>query len=149
TVGAATRSVPTPAGTPSCSRTTAGSAGRCARLPLVERVLEGKVAIVTGASRGIGAAIASAFADAGAAVMIASRKQDSLDATAAAIVATTPGAAVETFAANAGEPDQARACVDATMERLGAVDILVNNAGTNPVYGPLVDLDLGVWDKIQ
>jgi NAD(P)-dependent dehydrogenase (short-subunit alcohol dehydrogenase family) len=104
--------------------------------------LDGKVALVTGASKGIGRAIAATFAASGARVMLSSRKQDALDEAAA----TMPGD-VSTFAANAGEPDQAEACVQATMERFGAVDILVNNAATNPYMGPSIDIDLGRYDK--
>ena len=78
--------------------------------------LAGQVALVTGASKGIGRAIAASFADAGAAVMLSSRKQDGLDEAAAAIREATPGAHVATFAANAGDPDQAAACV-AAMRR--------------------------------
>ncbi len=104
--------------------------------------LDGRVALVTGASKGIGRAIAAAYAAAGAQVMISSRKQDGLDEAAA----TMPGV-VATFAANAGDPDQAEACVAATVERFGRVDILVNNAATNPYRGPAIDIDLGRYDK--
>jgi NAD(P)-dependent dehydrogenase (short-subunit alcohol dehydrogenase family) len=113
----------------------------------VDRVLDGKTALVTGASRGIGLGMATAFAREGAAVMISSRKQDALDEAAAGIEAEVPGARVATFSANAGEPDQAEACVAATMERFGAIDLLVNNAGTNPVMGRTIDADLDSWDK--
>lgn len=104
--------------------------------------LDGRVALVTGASKGIGRAIASAYASAGAQVMISSRKQDALDEAAAAMEGD-----VATFAANAGDPDQAAACVAATVERFGRVDILVNNAATNPYMGPAIDIDLGRYDK--
>ena len=107
--------------------------------------LDGKVALVTGASRGIGKAVAATLAAAGADVMLSSRKIDALEATAAEI--GTGGGKLEVFAANAGEPDQIRACVDATVERLGAVDILVNNAATNPYMGRPVDIDLPRFDK--
>jgi NAD(P)-dependent dehydrogenase (short-subunit alcohol dehydrogenase family) len=104
--------------------------------------LEGKVALVTGASRGIGKAIAGAFAGSGASVMLSSRKQDALEATAEEI-----GGDTAVFAANAGEPDQIAACVAATVERFGRVDILVNNAATNPYMGRAIDIDLPRFDK--
>jgi NAD(P)-dependent dehydrogenase (short-subunit alcohol dehydrogenase family) len=113
----------------------------------VDQDLAGKVALVTGGSKGIGRAIATTFAGAGAAVMLASRKQDVLDSTAAAIVEVVPGARVSTFAANVGEPDQAEACVQATIDRLGAVDVLVNNAAANPAMGTVIDAELPAWDK--
>ena len=104
--------------------------------------LDGKVALVTGASRGIGRAIAATFAEAGARVMISSRKPAALEEAAASM-----DGEVATYAANAGEPEQAEACVAATMERFGSIDILVNNAATNPYLGPAVDIDLGRYDK--
>ena len=104
--------------------------------------LAGKVALVTGGSRGIGRAIAQGFADAGASVMISSRKQEQLDATAAEI-----GGNVATFAANAGDPDAARACVEATIERFGGLDILVNNAATNPYFGATLGVETAQFDK--
>jgi NAD(P)-dependent dehydrogenase (short-subunit alcohol dehydrogenase family) len=113
----------------------------------VGRELAGQVALVTGASKGIGRAIAASFAEAGAAVMLSSRKQDGLDEAAASILETTPGAQLATFPANAGEPDQAAACVAACIERLGALDVLVNNAATNPSMGATIDAELGAWDK--
>jgi NAD(P)-dependent dehydrogenase (short-subunit alcohol dehydrogenase family) len=108
----------------------------------MELRLDGKVALVTGGSKGIGRAIATAYAAAGARVMISSRKQEAL----AAAAATMEGE-VEVFAANAGEPDQAEACVAACVERLGALDILVNNAATNPYQGPLMGIDTSRADK--
>ena len=104
--------------------------------------LTGKVALVTGASKGIGLAIAAIFAEHGARVMLSSRKQDALEAAAETIDGETA-----VFAANAGDPDQAAACVTATIERLGGLDILVNNAATNPHFGRLIDADLGQFDK--
>lgn len=104
--------------------------------------LEGQVALVTGASKGIGKAIATSLADAGAKVMLSSRKQDALEAAAAEIDGETA-----VFAAHAGDPDQAQACVDATMDAFGRIDILVNNAATNPYYGPSIDIDLPRYDK--
>jgi NAD(P)-dependent dehydrogenase (short-subunit alcohol dehydrogenase family) len=113
----------------------------------VGQELAGKVAVVTGASKGIGRAIATAFAGAGAAVMLSSRKQDGLDVAAATITDSIPDARLSTFAANAGEPDQAEACVAATLDRFGALDVLVNNAATNPAMGATIDADLSSWDK--
>jgi NAD(P)-dependent dehydrogenase (short-subunit alcohol dehydrogenase family) len=108
----------------------------------MELRLDGKVALVTGGSRGIGRAIAAAYADAGASVLISSRKQDDLEAAAA-----TMKGHVEVFAANAGEAEQAEACVQACVERLGGIDILVNNAAANPYMGPLLGLDAGRAEK--
>ncbi len=108
--------------------------------------LDGKVALVTGASRGIGREIAAAYCAAGADVMLSSRKDDAL---AEAIDAISPHAVgqLDRFAANAGDPDAAAACVAATVERFGSLDILVNNAATNPYMGPMVDIDLSRLDK--
>jgi NAD(P)-dependent dehydrogenase (short-subunit alcohol dehydrogenase family) len=108
----------------------------------MELRLDGKVALVTGASRGIGRAIAAAYADAGAAVMLSSRKADDLRAAAESM-----GGDVDTFAANAGDPEAAAAAVAATVERFGGLDVLVNNAATNPYFGPAVDIDMARWDK--
>lgn len=104
--------------------------------------MEGKVALVTGGSRGIGKAIAATMAASGAKVMISSRKQDALEAAAAEMDGD-----VAVFAANAGDPESARACVAATIERFGRLDVLVNNAATNPYYGDTLAVDDGRWDK--
>lgn len=115
----------------------------------MELRLDGKVALITGASKGIGAEIARTFLAAGASVMISSRKQDALDAAAAQIQSVVPGSGerLATFAANAGDPDAAAACVAETVSRFGAIDILVNNAATNPYMGPMIDIDLPRLDK--
>jgi NAD(P)-dependent dehydrogenase (short-subunit alcohol dehydrogenase family) len=112
----------------------------------MELRLDGKVALVTGASRGIGREISATFAAAGAHVMLSSRKQDALEATADSIRPTAQGQ-LDVFAANAGDPEAAAACVAATVERFGRVDILVNNAATNPYLGPMIDIDLPRLDK--
>ena len=108
----------------------------------MELRLDGKVALVTGGSRGIGRAIAAAFAEAGARVMISSRKADALEAAAGEMKGE-----VAWFAANAGRPEEARACVEATVERLGGLDVLVNNAAANPYQGPMIDIDLPRAEK--
>lgn len=104
--------------------------------------LDGKTALVTGASKGIGFAIAKAMAEAGAKVMLSSRKQDQLEKAAAEI-----DGEVDVVVANAGEPDQAEAAVARTLERFGSLDVLVNNAATNPHFGKAIDIDLGRYDK--
>ncbi|HUY22302.1 MAG TPA: SDR family oxidoreductase [Acidimicrobiales bacterium] len=107
--------------------------------------LDGKVALVTGGSRGIGRAIAARFAEAGASVMLSSRKADSLAEAAASMEGL--GGPVAWHAANVGDPDAAPRCVAATVERFGSVDILVNNAATNPYFGPLMDIDAARAEK--
>ena len=109
--------------------------------------LSGRVALVTGGSKGIGYAIARAFRLAGAHVVISSRKKDVLDDAAHTLLAVEAPGDVIAIPANAGEPDQAEACVAATVDRFGALDILVNNAATNPYMGPLVELDLARAEK--
>jgi NAD(P)-dependent dehydrogenase (short-subunit alcohol dehydrogenase family) len=104
--------------------------------------LDGKIALVTGASKGIGKAIAAGFAEAGAQVMLSSRKIEGLEAAAAEIKGDTA-----VFAANVGDIDAADACVQATIERFGGLDILVNNAATNPYAGPTMEIDPGRFDK--
>ncbi|MBV9660241.1 MAG: SDR family oxidoreductase [Acidimicrobiales bacterium] len=98
--------------------------------------LDGKVALVTGASKGIGKAIATELARSGAKVMISSRKEVALKEAAESMTGE-----VDWFAANAGNPVDAEACVERTVERFGRIDILVNNAATNPYSGPLMELD--------
>jgi NAD(P)-dependent dehydrogenase (short-subunit alcohol dehydrogenase family) len=99
--------------------------------------VDGKVALVTGASKGIGRAIAAELAASGAQVMLSSRKEAALAQAAAEMQGE-----VTWFAANAGDPEGIEACVAATVSRFGRVDILVNNAATNPYAGPLMGLDI-------
>lgn len=100
-----------------------------------------RVALVTGASRGIGRATVEAFAAQGFDLVLVSRRQDALDAVAVQLTEAYPAVSVLAHAAHVGEPEQAAACVDAAVARFGRIDVLVNNAGTNPYFGPLVDLD--------
>ena len=108
--------------------------------------LSGRVAVVTGASRGIGSAIAEALAEQGALVVLSSRKQADLDAQADRINARFPGSA-SAIAAHAGRLDDLERLVNTVMERHGRIDILVNNAATNPWAGPTLDAELAAWDK--
>jgi dehydrogenase/reductase SDR family member 4 len=108
--------------------------------------LDNKVALVTGASRGIGEAIAKAFADAGAKVVLSSRKQADLENVAEKIKASGGDAYV--VAAHAGKTDDLKMLVQKSVEHYGRIDILVNNAGTNPVFGPIINIDEKAWDKI-
>ena len=118
-------------------RTTGGHA-----MTLSDTALRGRTAIVTGASRGIGLGIAQSLLDAGANVVLTSRKQEAADAAAASLGDQAIG-----IGAHATDADAAQACVDTTIERFGSVDILVNNAGTNPAFGPLVDVDHARFTK--
>ena len=106
--------------------------------------LEGKAALVTGASRGIGLAIARTFADAGASVMMVSRKinDDVLDG-----FSPEARSRVVTRAANVGDQQAAVDVVAETLDRFGRLDILVNNAATNPYYGPTMGVDESRYDK--
>jgi dehydrogenase/reductase SDR family member 4 len=109
--------------------------------------LAGKVALITGASKGIGEAIARYLAAAGATVVINSRKQEDLDLVANDINAK--GGKCIGIAANAGDEAACKALVDQVLAQLGGIDILVNNAATNPVFGGLLQAEAWAFDKIM
>ena len=104
--------------------------------------LQDRVAIVTGASRGIGEAIARAFVAQGARVVLAARKLDGLKA-----VAESLGSAAHAFAAHTGKEPECIALVEEAIRVFGKADIVVNNAGTNPHFGPLLGTPGPAWDK--
>jgi len=109
--------------------------------------LEGKVALITGASKGIGEAITHYFAASGAAVVINSRKQEELDKVAASIQGL--GGKCIGVAGNAGDTEACKILIDKTIEVFGGIDILVNNAASNPVFGPVVESESWAFDKIM
>lgn len=108
--------------------------------------LDGKVALITGASRGIGEAIATAYAAAGASVVLVSRKQEGLDAAANRI--RESGGEALPVAAHTGSVQAIQAAVAAAIDAYGGVDIVVNNAATNPHFGPLLTSEESHWEKI-
>lgn len=110
--------------------------------------LQGKTAVITGASRGIGEAIARQMADHGANVVISSRKADACDLVTNDINAKYPGRAL-TVACNIGEKEQLQKLVDETRSHFGQIDILVCNAAVNPYFGPSADCPDDAFDKIM
>jgi NAD(P)-dependent dehydrogenase (short-subunit alcohol dehydrogenase family) len=109
--------------------------------------LTGKVAVVTGGSRGLGRAMVTAFAEHGADVVIASRKGDACEALAAEI-ATATGREALGVAFHAGRWDDAQRLADVVHERFGRCDVLVNNAGMSPLYPSLTDVSEELFDKV-
>ncbi|MFN8473563.1 MAG: glucose 1-dehydrogenase [Anaerolineae bacterium] len=107
--------------------------------------LEGRVAIVTGGSRGIGQGIAEAFGQAGAAVVVTARSLDRVEPVAKGIEAA--GGRALAIACHTGHDDQVKALIDTTRERFGRLDILVNNAATNPHFGPAITAEPSIWAK--
>lgn len=109
--------------------------------------LTDKVAIITGASRGIGEAIAWAYVRAGASVVISSRKLENIGLVADTINESFPGRAIG-IAAHAGHRDETLGLVEQAIKHYGRLDIAVNNAGTNPHFGPILTSEPSHWDKI-
>ncbi len=109
--------------------------------------LKGKVALVTGASRGIGEAIALGFAEVGAKVVLASRKQEALEEVRKKIEEKGGNALV--VPTHMGHLDEVESLVGACLSEYGTIDVLVNNAATNPYFGLITGVDEGIYDKIM
>lgn len=107
--------------------------------------LSGKVALITGASRGIGEAIAITLADYGAECVLVSRKADALEKVVGTI--TQRGGKAQAIACHVGQFDQIERLFAEVKQRHGRLDILINNAATNPYFGDMLGADQGVWDK--
>jgi len=117
-------------------------------MPIKEKFkLNNKVAIITGSSKGIGKAIARAFAECGATVIISSRNQEACDKVVKEF--KTDGLEAIAIACHVGDAESRQILVDKTIEMCGGIDILVNNAATNPVYGPIEKASPEAFDQIM
>ena len=108
--------------------------------------LDNKLAIVTGASKGIGEAMARGLAEFGAKVVISSRKRESVDAVAESF--QNDGLEAIAIAANMGNVEEAQTLIDQTVDAYGGIDIIINNAAANPVFGPIQNTEERAFDKI-
>jgi NAD(P)-dependent dehydrogenase (short-subunit alcohol dehydrogenase family) len=113
---------------------------------MTEFTLQDRVAVITGGSRGIGRAIALRFAQAGACVVVSSRRLENVEPVAEEIRAA--GGRALAVEAHVGEPAAIDRLAEQTIETFGRIDIVVNNAATNPHFGPILTADEGQWDKI-
>ena len=109
--------------------------------------LEGKVAFITGASRGIGRSIALGFSREGAKVVLSSRKAEALEGVAAEV--RDAGGEALVVPVHTGKPEQITEAVAKAVEAFGTIDVLVNNAATNPIFGPVLNATVEAWDKIM
>lgn len=109
--------------------------------------LTGKVAVVTGASKGIGEAIAQLYSSAGAQVIVSSRKQEAVDRVANSI--NDAGGKAKAIACNMGDMNDVQKLITETITAFGRIDILVNNAATNPTFGPVIETNEAAFDKIM
>lgn len=109
--------------------------------------LKGKVAVITGSSKGIGKSIARGLAENGAHVVISSRKQEAVDTVATEF--KKAGLEATGIQCHIGDAEQRKALITKTLETYGKIDVLVNNAAINPYYGPLEGSDEVVFDKIM
>ncbi len=109
--------------------------------------LSDKVAVVTGASKGIGEAIAEIYGAAGARVVVSSRKLDAVNQVADSI--NKKGGVAKAIACHMGDAADITRLVEETIAAFGTIDIIVNNAAANPAFGPVVETDAGVFDKIM
>ena len=107
--------------------------------------LKGNVAIVTGASKGIGESMARGMAEFGASVVVSSRKQEAVEEVAAAFV--KDGLEAKGIACHVADQAQQKHLIEATLEAYGRIDILINNAGTNPYFGPIEDMPMAAYQK--
>ena len=110
----------------------------------MQQTFEGRTAVVTGASRGIGLAVARAWHDGGGNVVLTARKAESAQAAAIEVGERAVG-----IGAHVTSEEAAANCLKSTLDRFGRIDLLVNNAGTNPAYGPVVDQDHGRFAKLM